>query len=127
MDISDPANPVLSASFATSSAFGLTIRDSYAYVADGNSGLKIIDISDHSSLVQAGYYDTSGTSQDVLVNGNYAFVADGGYGLAIIGISDPVHPEFVASLDTDGAYSLVIDGRYAYIADSSYGLVVIKL
>ncbi|MBI4726783.1 hypothetical protein HY768_06115 [candidate division TA06 bacterium] len=37
-------------------ARGVAVSGSYAYVADGDSGLRIIDISDPSSPTEIGYY-----------------------------------------------------------------------
>jgi len=58
-------------------------KGSYAYVADGDSGLQVIDISNPSSPNRVGYYDTPGSAYDVAVKGSYAYVADGSGGLQI--------------------------------------------
>jgi Ca2+-binding RTX toxin-like protein len=60
----------------------------YAYVADGDSGLQIIDISNPTTPTLKGNYDTSGYAQGVQVVGNYAYVADDASGLQIIDVSE---------------------------------------
>jgi len=64
---------------------GLAIRVSvvgnYAYVADGGSGLQIIDISNPINPTLKSNYDTSDFAYGVQVVGNYAYVADGYSGL----------------------------------------------
>ena len=55
-----------------------------AFVADGLSGLQVIDISDPSSPVLAGSYDTLDSAVDVAVAGNLAFVADNPTSLQVI-------------------------------------------
>ena len=64
--------------------YGVVISGNHAYVADGEGGLQIIDISDSSSPFIVGSVDTPGLAWDVFIFGNYAFVADGEGGLQII-------------------------------------------
>ena len=100
----------------------------YAYVADGNSGLQIIDISSPESPSIIGTLDTSGSAYGITINGNYAYVADTTSGLQIIDISDPVNPELIETLDTSGyAYGITVDGSYAYVADGNSGLQIIDI
>jgi hypothetical protein len=72
-------------SFETS-AFpcGVAVSGSYAYVADANAGLRIIDVSTISSPVEVGFYDTGGSAWSVTVSGSYDYVADGEDGIYII-------------------------------------------
>ena len=61
----------------------------YAYVADGWSGFRIINISNPASPTEVGYHDTPGYANGVYVSGNYAYVANmsgtsGTPGLSII-------------------------------------------
>jgi hypothetical protein len=60
------------------------VSGDYAYVADGNSGLAVIDISDPTNPGTPIYEDTTGEANDIYVSGDYAYVADGGSGLAVI-------------------------------------------
>ncbi|WP_457640254.1 hypothetical protein [Persephonella sp.] len=61
-----------------------------AFVADGSSGLQIIDISDISNPQIISSVDTPDTANSVALSqdGTKAFVADGSSGLQIIDISD---------------------------------------
>ena len=68
-------------------ARGVYIAGDYAYVAVGDYGLAIIDISDPTNPGIPVYKDTSGDARSVFVAGNYAFVADMSSGLAVIDIS----------------------------------------
>jgi len=74
----------------TGIAFGVYVSGDYAYVADGNTGLAIISISNPTNPGTLVYEPTSGLARDVYVSGDYAYVADGTSGLAIISISDPI-------------------------------------
>ena len=63
---------------------------SYAYVADLEAGLQMIDTSNPASPVAVGSVDTPGIAYDAAVSGNYAFVADGASGLAVVNIANPL-------------------------------------
>ena len=70
----------------TGYAFGVYVSGDYAYVADGDSGLAVIDISDPTNPGTPVYKDTTGDARGVFVSGDYAYVADGESGLAVIDI-----------------------------------------
>ena len=52
----------------------------YAYVAAGDSGLRVIDVSLPSAPSEIAFVDTPGTCRGVDVIGDHAFVADGSGG-----------------------------------------------
>ena len=73
-------------------AYDLQVVDNIVYVANGNSGLQIIDVSDPTNPTFKGSYDTSGTAVDVWIENNYAYVADGDSGLQIIDLFAEIAP-----------------------------------
>ncbi len=119
---------------ALHTAYGVHVQDGYAYVANFQQGLEIIDISTISNPeksekpVPIGNYNTDGWAYEVFVSGKYAFVADGYAGLKIIDISSPKNPVLLGSCDTPGwAYDVQVVGRYAYVADYRSGLQIIDI
>ncbi len=95
----------------------VSVSGDYAYVADGSSGLAIIDISDPTNPGAPIYENTNGHAYDVYVSGDYAYIADWASGLAIIDISDPTNPGAPVYKDTIvRARAIYISGDYAYIA-----------
>ena len=56
----------------------------YAYVADDNTGLQVIDVRNPTNCVRAGGYDTRGTAYGVAVVGDRIYVADGEAGLLVL-------------------------------------------
>jgi hypothetical protein len=87
----------------------------------------IIDISNPSSPVLKGSYDTAGYAYGVTISGNCAYVADGSNGLVIIDISNPSSPVLKGSYNTAGyANSVSVSGNYAYVADDYNGLVILR-
>jgi len=106
----------------------VTISGNYAYMADGNSGLTIIDISNPTNPGNPVYMNTNGSGRDISVVGDYAYVADGDSGLAIIDISDPTNPGNPVYMDTNGsAFGITVSGNYAYIGDWTSGLAIIDI
>src|SRR4030066_243391 len=59
---------------------------SLTYIADGSSGLRILNTEDKSHPVEVAWFDTSGYAEAVKVQGNYAYLAGGEEGLQVIQI-----------------------------------------
>lgn len=97
----------------------VAVDGDYAYVADGEGGLRVVNISDPSSPTLAGSRDTPGIAYDVAVAGDFAFVADGTNGLVSVNIGNPSNPFIAATRNTPGtAYGVALSGDYAYVADN---------
>ena len=64
-------------------AYRVHVSGSYAYVTDGEAGLRVIDISTPTSPEEVGFYDTPGWAVGICVSRSYAYVADGS-GLCIL-------------------------------------------
>jgi hypothetical protein len=129
IDVSGPASPTVVGSTDTpGDAEDVAIAGSYAYVADGSSGLQVIDVSDPTLPTIVGSTDTPGYGNGVAVAGSYAYVADGSAGLQVIDVSSPASPTIVGSTDTpDCAYGVVIATSFAFVADGISGLQVIDV
>ena len=88
----------------------------YAFVADDQLGLQIIDITNPAAPALLGSYDTVGDAYDVCAAGDYAFVADGAAGLHVIDIMNPASPSLLprrrASIPPPEAPKEVTDPRY---------------
>ena len=127
-------NPTLTSTFDTpGSAYKVTLSSDgkTAFVADGNSGVTIINIRDLSNPILIKQFDSiGGTSFDVTLStdGNTAFVANSG--LKIINISDLSNPSQISAVATSGvanAVTLSPDGRTAFLATGTNGLVIIDI
>ena len=116
-------NPTFKGSYDTPGfAHEVALSGNYAYVADWDSGLQIIDVSDPSNPTFKGSYDTPLLAYGVALSGNYAYVADEDSGLRIIDISDPANPTFKGAYNTPGSSrGVALSGNYAYLADDHYG------
>jgi hypothetical protein len=56
-------------------ARGVAVTANYAYVADDNSGLRIINVASPAAPAEVGFYDTPGYANGVALAGSYAYVA----------------------------------------------------
>jgi hypothetical protein len=109
-------------------AYGVAVSGHYAYVAVGDAGLQVIDVSDPAHPRRVGGYNTSGWAHGVAVSGHYAYVADGDEGLQVIDVSDPANPRWVGGYDTPGsAEGVAVSGDYAYVADGGWGLQILRI
>ncbi len=109
-------------------AYGVYVSGSYAYVAHGNDGLLVLDISDPTSPTVVGGVDTSGIAYNVHVSGSYAYVASGSGGLQIVDISDPESPTIVSSVATPAqALGVYVSGSSAYVAGGDSGLHIMDI
>ncbi|MDH6097941.1 Ig-like domain-containing protein [Anabaenopsis sp. FSS-46] len=109
-------------------ATAVQVVGDYAYVADYESGLQIINITNPSNPSLTGSYNTPDFALGVQVVGNYAYVADGESGLQIINITNPSSPTLIGSFDTPNfALGVQVVGNYAYVADGESGLQIINI
>ena len=132
LDITDINKPseigrVITPSLVTA----IDVSGNYAYVADGSSGLTIVNITNPEAPkimgTYTGTYDTPAYS--VAVSGNYAYVTNEFPGnLEIIDISNPSSPKLVGNYDTSdngNANGVAISGNCAYVAAG--GLIILDI
>jgi hypothetical protein len=108
----------------------LAIYGDHLYVAQGELGLAIFDLSDLQSVSRTpdAQLDTQGKTLSVFVDGDYAYLADDWEGLSIVDVSNPLNPTLVGNFNTDGRTKDVhVVGNYAFLADGAQGLKVIDV
>ena len=104
------------------------VSGTLAYVAGGNDGLQIFDVTNPFAPQHRGGYDTTGEANAVYVLGNLAYVADGTAGLQIFDVTNPAAPARVGGFDTPGeAFDVYVSGNLAYVADGSAGLEILDV
>jgi len=90
--------------------FDVALSGSNAYVASGDSGLLIIDISNPACPQKIAQVETTRTAQRVLVSGDFTYLTNNNFTkgethwshLLIIDISEPGNPELVDTVETTG-------------------------
>jgi hypothetical protein len=103
----------------------VSISGDMAFVADGDAGLQVIDMTDKTAPMIIGSCDTPGFASGVFVSGSYVFIADGEMGMAVVDITNRTAPVKTASMGTPGiAAKVTVAGNYAFIADGDAGLQI---
>ena len=101
-------------------ASGVAVSGTYAYVADGASGLQVIDITNPQSPQIVGSVDTPGYASDVAVSGTHAYVAD-----ACFRSPGDRHHESAEPADRGQrgharrSRGVAVSGTHAYVADDA--------
>jgi hypothetical protein len=127
----EPVHPVFVASwpgFTTGPALGLTVTQSLCFVAIGEGGLLILDVSDPTRPRRVGSIVTRGRATKVQVSQGYAYVANGQRGLCVIDVHDPSAPVVVNELlDLRSVQDIAIRDGVAFVADGIGGLLIYDL
>ncbi len=127
-DVSDPSNPSLIDSIVlTDKVNDMYFYNNSMYVADNDSGLCVIDLSDVNNPVIYGYYKTDNSAIAVSVYGDYAYVSN--EKLSIIDVSDPLNMTEVGYYyeDYGSAARSVVLGDYCYLSYDIGGFKVIDV
>jgi uncharacterized protein YegL len=96
------------------------VDGNYAFVADGSSGLRVIDVNSPATPNLKGTYNSPGTATGVFVSGNTAYLADGSGGLRTVNVTNKTAPSLIGSLSTIGtATKVTSNGNYAYVVTTS--------
>ena len=100
----------------------------YAYIADGDQGMQIVNILDKTNPGIAGSFDTSGTATGIFIDAGFAYIADGNQGITIIDIRDKTAPFLVSVSEIDGsAEKIYVSGDYAYVTAGKMGVYIINI
>ncbi|MBD3216707.1 MAG: T9SS type A sorting domain-containing protein [candidate division Zixibacteria bacterium] len=106
----------------------IDLNNDRLYLANGNSGLKIVDISDIEELRLLSSLETNEYCYDVRVVDQTAYIADGYGGFLIADVSDPENPWIIAEyLLEDEVVAVDVRDNLAYIADGRAGLKIIDV
>jgi len=128
-DISDPVNPQFISRFATlvSNAQEIRAWENYVYVADGNGGMEVINVSDPYLPYTEGYCSLPDGATGVDVSWPFVFVSD--YilgGVQVVDVTLPAAPFVTAYYKPSGVFAegVTIDGHYAVVGDGVCGFQV---
>ncbi len=138
IDVSTPSSPklVCKRRDATYNA-GVDVVGNYIYLDSFHDELytdiDIIDISNPSFPVMAGYFDNHRASvwesRKICIKGNYCYFIDSYQKFRIFDVSNPSSPTLVGTLDRTLNYAdeICMEGNYAYVAGGDRGLQIIDV
>jgi len=119
-------------------AVGVFIQADHAYIADGEGGLQVVNISDLEKPTIIGSHEPKFEARAVAVykyqkDGNpdikhFAYLANGGGGVVIYDVSNPQNPEIKGSIPTDYfTQDVVIHNKKLFVTDDGKGLSIYDL
>ena len=98
----------------------------YAFIADGTSGLQIVNVTNPATPMFISNYNTAGTALAVFTavinNSQYAFISDGIQGLAIINVTNPSSPVLDTAIyfPNDRVFTSFVDAQNAILYVGTY-------
>ncbi|MBN1996193.1 T9SS type A sorting domain-containing protein [candidate division KSB1 bacterium] len=106
----------------------IAMQGDKVYIADGNRGVYIYDITNPAEPFEFLHVAGVWTTYSVQVRGNLLFVCDGANGFFVFDISDPANPVKIGYFDT-GFYveNMTMDESYIYLTDNDNGIYIIEL
>ncbi len=127
-DISNPEDPALTGQFFCAGCKGVSINGNYAFLAEHQQGLKILDISDRTRPYLISALETAGDAVDIEYQNGFVYLADFGAnidGIRIIDVSNPYSPVPAGSYAINYALRIKVSGDYAYLI--SQGLKIVDV
>lgn len=104
----------------------IDVTGSYAYVAAGADGFRIVDLTTPEHMAVTGMLDGP-ECNGIRVRGDYAYITCGSRGLYIINIMDPVSPFTTGNRPTTDAKDVELKDNYAFVSDGSSGIRIIDV
>ncbi|MEO0137585.1 MAG: T9SS type A sorting domain-containing protein [candidate division WOR-3 bacterium] len=100
-------------------------RNRLVYCACGDTGLKILDVTNPQSPVVLGGINTHDNAYNLALFDTFCYIADGYAGLQIIDVADSTSPIILGSYPTNFARDVDVNSGICYVADNDSGLKII--
>jgi hypothetical protein len=128
INITNPANPYEIGNCAIAGCCNcIAIKDNYAYISSGLSGLRIINIADPANPFEVGSFSVpENYYSGIILSGSYAYIADyAAWSLHVIDVTNPTAPQQVGYYETpDSPFGITLLGGYIGLADDFAGLQI---
>lgn len=109
-------------------AYDVEVSGSLAYVANGQGGLLIVDVSDPATITEVGGVNTPGTARSLELSGDHLFVADDDAGMQVIQLQNATNAAVVANLPTVGsAIQVALENNLLAIAEGTNGVQLVDV
>jgi hypothetical protein len=105
----------------------VALANGHAWLADGDSGLRIYDISAPRSPAQVGFIWAGSNLLDVVVTDDHAVLVDEYDGLLVVDVTDPSLPSLLGEVELAGTpQAVAVRDDHAYIAAGNAGFIVVS-
>ncbi len=121
LDVSDPTDPKLISldDPGDADSWDLDLQGDLLYVAQGNRGLDIYDVSDLVVPVRVNRVEAPETIYEIDVDGAFAYLGMFGGGLDIMSLANPIAPTVVGSVFVPHSVGdVAVDGTVVHAATS---------
>lgn len=98
-------------------AWQVRVQDDWAFVANGNAGLAVVDVTNPPAASVVAEIDLPGPAKDLEIAGDRLYVALGASGIGAVDVSDPAGPVLIDVDDTPGSALALALGDALYVAD----------
>lgn len=118
LDIFSPTSPTLLAQIEATNAYTVILKGSVLIIANGEAGLRLVDISGFPGPIVLSTVETEGATKDLVLDGNLLYVAMGSAGVGLYDISDPGNPQHLDTYNTSGlANRIALAGDKLAVSD----------
>jgi len=111
-------------------AWDVVVKDSLAYIAQGEGGLVILNISDpeNPEFVSQCQEGVRGYSTKIAMKSSTIYLSAGAFGVSVVDVADPLVPFATASnLGMKPARSMHVFGDYLFVAISELGVKIAEI
>ncbi len=106
-------------------ALAATVQDGLLFLAAGDAGLQVFDLTDPEDPQLLDSIDTGGSARQVEVADGAAFVAAGAGGFRAIDVSDPTDlSDLDSAVGAEPAADFFLQGDFAFVAEGAAGLAI---
>ncbi|MHA1776225.1 MAG: hypothetical protein DRO88_11980 [Promethearchaeia archaeon] len=107
--------------------YDIIIEDHTAYVADGQNGLLVLDISNYNSRILLGkYYTNNIDARFIEKQGKNAFLVDNNYGIRILDVSDPTNINMISKIEINSSITkFLLNQSKMIVATANDGIFII--
>ena len=111
--------------WGTGAYYDLVPDGNIAFVAAGEAGIDVLDVSDPSHITKITNLDLGCFAGVIAKDGDYLYVATQSTEIVVVDVSDSAHPIEANRFTIMGhAYDIAVDGQKIYVAAMEAGLVV---
>ncbi|MAT38337.1 MAG: hypothetical protein CL946_01900, partial [Ectothiorhodospiraceae bacterium] len=105
------------------------VEGDFAYIANREYGLLVLDISDPANIAEvSSYSDADSYTRSLAIQGNYAYLCDATKSIQVVDITDPHNPVGGARIDVEyPAYKARCNGNRMYIGLTANGMGIADL
>jgi hypothetical protein len=105
----------------------VVLRPPYAFMAGGEAGFLVVDISDPAAPHLVAAWDPNSNIADLALSGDYAYLVDRNSHFHVVDIHDPEAPTLLGTVEVPGTGMAVASaGSYAAVVTIDHGLTMVS-